>query len=218
MIIFVMLNTYMINSNLLKDSPKANVISHKSVGIKPFVVGDNSFSMEEIWKDIKDFEGYYMVSSLGNVKAIHRTHDSKNRFGNIKRTRKERQCIGHLNNNGYLRYQLSKGGKIKNLFIQRIVATAFIPNPNNLPCVLHKDDDPLNNNENNLFWGTQADNIKDKCSKGRQAKGVNNGNSVLTKEQSIEIKNSNEKLRILSSKYGVSMTTISNIKRGLVWV
>jgi hypothetical protein len=129
--------------------------------------------MEEIWKDIKGYEGYYQVSSLGRIKSMPReiTH-SKNGI------QKRMGCIllPSVSKKGYNRVKLQINGFSKQALIHREVAKAFIPNPNNHPCVLHKIESfPCNDNIDNLWWGTNDDNIKDKMLKGRYKKneGVN---------------------------------------------
>jgi len=74
-----------------------------------------------------------------------------------------------INTNGYPMVHISDGKKKHAKLVHRLVAETYIPNPDNLPCVLHKDDDKLNPHKDNLMWGTQADNMKDKCLKGRQS-------------------------------------------------
>ena len=97
--------------------------------------------MEEIWKDIKDYEGHYQVSNLGRVKSI--------KFG------KEIILKQHINiKGGYYYVCLLKNGKHKNYYVHRLVAEAFIPNSYNLPQVNHRDENKLNNNVDNLEWCT----------------------------------------------------------------
>lgn len=86
--------------------------------------------MEEIWKTIDDYPNY-MVSNMGRVKSL--------RYG------KEKILKGVKDRYGYLIIRLYKDRKGKNYFIHRLVAQAFIPNPNNLPQVNHKDEDKTNN-------------------------------------------------------------------------
>lgn len=93
----------------------------------------------EFWKTIKGYNGLYMVSNLGNVKSL----------GNDK-SRKERILKPYLNNNGYCYVNLSKEGKIKNYTIHRLVATTFLPNPDNLSQVNHKNEDKTDNRVSNL--------------------------------------------------------------------
>ena len=97
--------------------------------------------MEEIWKDIKGYEGLYQVSNYGNVKSL-----------NYRNTGKERLLKPILHTDGYLCVSLCKPNKI--LRIHRLVANAFTPNQNNFPQVNHKDEDKTNNHVNNLEWCT----------------------------------------------------------------
>ena len=90
--------------------------------------------MEEIWKDIKGFEGRYQVSNLGRVRSL----DWPRHNGRILK-----QQITHW---GYYRVNIvSECGGVKYLGVHRLVAIAFIPNPHNYPEVNHKDEDKLNN-------------------------------------------------------------------------
>ena len=75
-----------------------------------------------------------------------------------------------VSNSGYLRTALELPDKScrKNKSIHRLVAETFIPNPDNLPVVMHKDNDPLNNHVSNLQWGTQSDNIQQAFNEGRK--------------------------------------------------
>lgn len=91
--------------------------------------------MEE-YREIKGFEGLYEVSNYGNVRSLKRNKILKQI--NIK--------------GGYKRVSLYKYGEQYFKAIHRLVAEAFIPNPDNLPCVNHKDENPSNNNVKNLEW------------------------------------------------------------------
>lgn len=94
--------------------------------------------MKEIWKDIKGYEGIYQVSDLGRVRSL--------KFG------KERILVGRKDSDGYLRVGLCKDGKEKTCRVHRLVAEAFIPNPDGLPQVNHKDERKSNNVASNLEW------------------------------------------------------------------
>lgn len=94
--------------------------------------------MDEIWKDIKDYEGLYQVSNWGRIKSI--------RFG---KERIMKLCIDRY---GYLYIVLYKNNKQKNFRIHRLVAEAFLQNPHNYPCINHKDENKQNNNVENLEW------------------------------------------------------------------
>lgn len=107
--------------------------------------------MEEIWKDIKGYEGLYQISNLGRVKCLPK----------IIRNRKYKEIIKSpsLAGKGYYRLILCNNGKNKAFYIHRLVAQAFIPNPNNLPQVNHKDENILNNCVDNLEWCNNKQNI-----------------------------------------------------------
>ncbi len=110
----------------------------------------------EIWRPVAGYEGLYEVSNTLRVKSL--------KFG------KERILKLSVTWDGYLLVALWKTGKKKTCKVHRLVAEAFIPNPNNLPFVCHKDDDPANNCVDNLFWGTHKDNQEDSHNKGRHTK------------------------------------------------
>lgn len=133
--------------------------------------------MEEIWKDITGYEGLYQVSNLGRVKSL------------VRKGRKKEKLLSLCSNtHGYIMVILSKNN-IKSTHIAHIlVANAFIPNPNNLPFVMHINDIRNDNNVNNLKWGTRQDNMDDMVNKNRQSKGENHGNSVLSEYEVIQIK------------------------------
>ena len=105
--------------------------------------------MEEIWKDIRDYEGLYQISNNGNVKSLGRWVYYKNKG---KRWKKEKILKPSVVKGGYLHVGLHKNGKIKNYLVHRLVAEAFIQNPNNYPQVNHKDENPSNNFVNNLEY------------------------------------------------------------------
>ena len=115
---------------------------------------------EEIWCPIKGYENIYEVSDQGRVKSL--------KFG------KERILKPLRTQKGYLRVSLCKNGEHKMYMVHRLVAQTFIPNPDNLPEVNHKDEDKTNNSVQNLEWcsskynanfGTRTKRISDKCSK-----------------------------------------------------
>ena len=93
----------------------------------------------EIWKDIKGYDGKYQISNKGNIKNVKRNKLLKIQFN------KNYKCI-HL---------VGTDGKIKNYTIHRLMAQSFIPNPDNLSCVNHKDENKLNNSLDNLEWCTK---------------------------------------------------------------
>ena len=115
--------------------------------------------MEEIWKDIEGYEGLYQVSNLGRVRSLDRIIPSKLKNNNfVKKKGKIIQL--RKKKDGYVQVKLKKDGSQKLMSVHRLVAKAFIDNPNNYEIVNHKDNNPENNNEKNLEWCTQSYNIK----------------------------------------------------------
>ena len=103
---------------------------------------------KEIWKDIKGYEGRYVISSNGLVKSIS---NAKFKYPRILKER--------ISDRGYNKAVLYNNGKPKTYFIHRLVASAFIFNEHSKPFVNHIDGIKLNNNLNNLEWCTHKENI-----------------------------------------------------------
>ena len=105
--------------------------------------------MVEIWKDVPGYEGIYIVSSFGKVKSLKRTR--KGSYGSI-RVVDERVLEHKIDKDGYHIVTLSKEGKTKCIGVHRLVARVFIPNPDGLPQVNHRDENKSNNSVDNLEW------------------------------------------------------------------
>lgn len=113
-------------------------------------------TLEEVWKDVKGWEGIYKVSSKGRVKSIER---AKGEYGSGRAVHEH--IMAHaLNHKGYKTVHLSREGFNKRVAVHRLVAIAFIPNPDNLPQVNHIDGNKLNNSVDNLEWVTNLDNMR----------------------------------------------------------
>lgn len=105
----------------------------------------------EIWKDIVGYEGLYQISNLGRVKSLKRYVPH---FKGGLKVVPERMKTIFYQKDGRPRVELSKGNLNRKFFVYRLVAQAFIPNPNNYPCINHKDENPANNSIENLEWCT----------------------------------------------------------------
>lgn len=116
---------------------------------------DNSY-IEEIWRDIPGYEGYYQISNHGNVRGLDRyvmntgNYSKESKLIYVKGKMMAQKDPG----NGHLVVHLTRDHKSKQFYVHRLVALAFIPNPDNLPIVNHKDENPLNNHVSNLEWAT----------------------------------------------------------------
>ena len=104
--------------------------------------------MEEIWKDIEGYEGFYKISNFGNVLSLN-----YGKHGYAK------QLVPKVNNSGRLWVELAKYGDKRQFLIHRLVGNAFIPNPDNLPQINHKDENIKNNCVENLEWCTNDYNL-----------------------------------------------------------
>lgn len=111
-----------------------------------------------VWKEVKGFEGLYEVSTLGKV---------RNSKGKIKK-----HGIKRTSGTCYKTVRLWKDGKYYNKYVHRLIAEAFIPNPEKLPFINHKDEDGTNNSIENLEWCTKEYNNNYGTARKRQAKKV----------------------------------------------
>ena len=141
----------------------------------------------EVWKDVVGFEGLYKVSDKGNVRSVAR----KDSIG--------RKCGGRMlkpgyDKDGYLRVNLYKNGKQKTRFIHRLVAGAFIPNPNGYSEINHRDENKVNNYANNLEWCTREHNVnhgtlieRSAQARSKKVKATNiETNEVITFNSTVE--------------------------------
>lgn len=188
-----------------------------------------------IWKEIKGFEGDYEVSNSGLIRSVEAVIVKSN---SRKYTRKSKTLKPAKDARGYLRVAFSICGKLTTLKVHRLVAEAYIPNPENKPQVNHKDGIKDNNNDWNLEWATQAENVDhamknnlfvteaDDAHRLRSVntitkKGELNGFSKLTEKEVLEIRDLFKKKLCnktqLGLKYGVATTTIKDIVSFKSW-
>ena len=129
----------------------------------------------ETWKPIPGYEGYYDVSDKGRVRSLVR----KSKYGFLAKRKSPR--LNNLDNpRGYYRTWLYKDGEGKHWLVHRLVAMAFIPNPDNLPFINHKDENPSNNSVDNLEWCTTAYNNNYGTVKERMSKALLNRPDLST--------------------------------------
>ena len=120
---------------------------------------------EEVWRDVKGYEGLYQVSNMGRVKSLGR----KDRFGRVIKERVLEPAVTH---NGYLRVGLHVDGKRKMLRVHRLVCEAFHENPDNKSEVNHVNENKTDNRACNLEWSTRAENCNHGSRNERVAKAL----------------------------------------------
>jgi hypothetical protein len=166
----------------------------------------------EVWKDIVGYEGLYQVSNLGKVRSLNH-YDSlgRLRIGVVLKPQFDsRKNYLHVNLNG------------KSINVHRIVAKAFIDNPNNYNEINHIDEDKTNNCASNLEWCTHRYN-NNYGSKLNSTRGVNNPKSKLTDNDILEIRelykpySKSNNAKALAKRFGVSHYYIYHIVRNDRW-
>ena len=152
------------------------------------------------WKPVKGYEGLYAVSDRGEVMSLPRIVKGKRAC--CRRLRILSQGTRGQSYRMYKCVQLSKNGKSETLSVHRLVAEAFIENPNNYPEVNHIDNDPFNNKVENLEWCTRIYNIG--LARKRRVYQIDSG----------EIIGDFESVNSASEKTGIGRTCISNALKG----
>ena len=161
--------------------------------------------MQEVWKDVVGYEGLYQISSFGRIKTFERKKFKKTDDCFVmKKTGKSIIMKTSRNQGGYETICLHKCGEIKQFKIHRLVATAFIENPNNLPCVNHKDENKLNNCVDNLEWCKEAYNIHYGTRTEKASKPV----------YCVELNKTYKSMKEAGEEVGTKLCNISKVCRG----
>lgn len=150
--------------------------------------------MKEMWKSIKNYEGYYEISNLGQVRSIKRNLILKSA----------------VDTHGYLHVVLYKNNTKKDVRIHRLVAETFIENQNNLAQVNHIDGNKLNNRVDNLEWCTNLENHNHAVKIGLIDKKLTLDDIQYIRKNYIP-KDKKFGQRALAKKFGVDHKTISRV-------
>lgn len=173
----------------------------------------------EIWKEIEGYNGVYFVSNIGNVKSIN--HYLLGRNGSGKQT--GRILKPQKSYKGYLRIALSNNKIIFTTGAHRLVATAFIPNPENKPQVNHINGIKTDNCVENLEWCTNSENQSHAVKNGlcRPNYSEKHHNSKLTNQQVLLVRMLNKNGRTGNSlvrEFEVSNVAMNNILRNKTYI
>ena len=167
--------------------------------------------MNPIWKDVEGYEGFYQVSSTGQVRSVDRVVDHK-RHGNM--IRKGKMLKPGKDTGGYPIVNICKNGKCKNVKVHRLVAMAFAYNPERKPEVNHLSGIKTENGIWNLEFVTGSENVRH-----AYQMGLFTGKKILTNDQVDQIRseyirgNKHANHDALAKKYDVSITTINCVLR-----
>lgn len=172
----------------------------------------------EIWKDITGYEGVYQVSNFGRIKSLGRFL----KRGESKIFVDEFIMSGGSTPIGYKTVSLTKNKVRKAFSVQRLVAEAFIPNPEGKPEVNHIDGDKLNNNYTNLEWCTRRENLQHAYDTGLvNQQGSDSVNAKLSDDEVLEIRELYKTGRYtydyLAEEYQVGASTIGRVVRKEVY-
>lgn len=175
--------------------------------------------MEEIWKDIKDYEGYYQISNLGKIHSCDRFVKTK---GNSERFVPGRSILPYIGHGGYYYVSLYKENKNKSYTLHRLIAETFIPNRENLPCVDHINTIRTDNSIKNLKWCSFKENNNNQKTIEHKRNASNHyGVLQISKEGDViaEFESSRQIEEILGIKRKSIQTAISRKQKshGFFW-
>lgn len=195
--------------NIINLFPVLDAPSLHSVDDEPSMFGDFYFMEKEIWNQIKEYEGFYDISSFGKVKSKTRKWKISN----------DSEIAQNLNKDGYLTVHLSKFGVAKRFMVHRLVCLSFIANPKNKSEVNHKNGIKTDNRLENLEWATSSENKKHAFDTGLQVskKGILHPKSKLSEKDVLEIRDSNDKIKNISKKYGIGIRQVFAIRSKKYW-
>jgi hypothetical protein len=177
--------------------------------------------MTEEFRDIKDYEGFYRVSNLGRVTSLPRVLQRSGRGGNMK---VEGRIMVGSKRSGYKTVLLTKNKVIKNIYVHKLVAAAFVGMRPKKHDINHKNGIKTDNRVENLEYCTRSENNIHAIENGLWKLGQNCYNSVLTNEQVIEIKKVLKRTEAfrgmvpaIARRYKVKRKVICAIKNGKSW-
>ncbi len=176
-------------------------------------------SKKEEWYDIPGYEGFYQISNKQRIRSLDRIEIRSCKFGQVTAIRRGQIRSTSNDGYGYLRLYLRKNGKSERWLVHRLVATVFVPNPENKPLINHKDGNKNNNEPDNLEWVTTQENTKHAVLNGLHSY-MRGGKSAIGPDDIPNILKriaSGEKKQSIANDYEVSKDAICRIKSGETW-
>ena len=206
---------------IIKNSSLKNV-SHDRRNASPSNAGasiaGDIFCAREEWRPINGYRHSYEISSFGRIRSLDRRGNNFLTKGfNLY---KGKIMSGSLDKEGYKRVHfITNDGKDRQLSIHRLVALAFISNPQNKECVNHLDCDITNNKVENLEWCTNKENVDYRNKLGRQARGTKMNTCKLSEKDILEIRKIGNLIPYwkIGKKFGISKTYVGRIIRRQNW-
>lgn len=175
--------------------------------------------MNEIWRAVPDWEGFYEVSSLGQVRSISRIQLQRNRWGLNPTKVTGKILAGKIDRDGYRKVSLCRSGEEARRFVHTLVLEAFIgPRPSPLHQARHYDGKPNNNTLANLSWATPKENQGDRLRHGTHMRGEQHYDAKLTvdiiKQASLEYAAGDISISSLARKLSVHRRALSRALHG----
>ena len=220
-LIFVLFIQMQYNVQSLKNSRHGSYFGNEYGGFCIAAIEHPSpgFYTMEIWKDIEGYEGLYQVSSHGRIKSIDRIVNCNNKYYSKLNGRILILRFWSDTSSLYLKVSISKNAIVKLCTVHRLVAKAFIPNPENKREVNHKDGVKENNHVDNLEWCTASENVAHARNMGLMKKMEGNiYGAKLNGFQVRVIRKINDlSPEELANIFQISSCTIYDIKRNRTW-
>lgn len=175
--------------------------------------------MQEVWKPVQGYEGIYEVSNLGRVRSLDRF--TRNRWGTLRPVAGAMK-VPQVKREGYCYLNLYSERKARPMYVHRLVALAFLPNPDDLPQVNHKDGDKANNAVTNLEWCSKSDNCQHAIDEGlyEQARGESSGSAKVTESDVIEMRRlwaSGMLQKDIAARFGIGRKAVTKIVNRQRW-